>query len=425
MNGSISVIPDDNRWLKKFLPIWIAQIFSLLGSGLVQFAFVWWLTQKTGSAAILATATFVALLPEVLLAPFSGALVDRWNRRLVMILSDGFVALVTLVLVVLFATDKIEVWHIYVALGFRSLGGIFQWPAMQASTSMMVPEKHLARVAGINQAIRGSLNIICAPLGALLMSLLAFYQVVAVDVLTAFIAVTLLFFIYIPQPKRSDASELITPKRLAVDIAEGFKYMKIHKGLLYITLLAAFLNFLLAPSGTLLPLLVTQHFGKGVWELSLFESIFGIGAVTGGLVLGAWGGLKSKALTSLIGVVGIGLGVLIVGIAPASVYLIGLIGFAVCGLMNPIANGPLIAILQTSVPHEMQGRVLGLTNSICTAMMPLSMIVVAPVAELLGLQVWFWVGGALTMIIGFMAMFSQEIMNLDKLKISQAIEVAE
>lgn len=415
MENTQAALNSDKSWLRKFLPIWVAEIFSLLGSSLVQFAFIWWLTQKTGSAAVLATATFIALVPEVLLAPFSGALVDRLNRRMVMIVSDGFVALVTLTLVFLFAMDKIQIWHIYVALGFRALGGIFQWPAMQASTSLMVPEKHLSRVAGINQAIRGTLNIISAPLGALLMSLLAFYQVVAVDVITAAIAITFLFFIKIPQPKRSDAGELITPKRLFRDIGEGFVYMKKYKGLLYLTLLAAFLNFLLAPSGTLMPLLVTQHFGKGVWELSLFESIFGIGAVAGGLLLGAWGGFKSKMLTSLSGVIGIGLGVLIVGISPASIYLIGLIGFAICGFSGPIANGPLTAIMQTCVPPEMQGRVMGLTNSICVAMMPLSMIVVVPVAELLGITVWFWAGGVLTMLIGFAATFNADIMNLDKI----------
>lgn len=425
MENTQAVLIDEKNWLKKFIPIWSAEIVSLLGSSLVQFAFIWWLTQKTGSAAVLATATFVALVPEVLLAPFSGALVDRLNRRMVMIVSDGFVALVTLGLVVLFATGKIQIWHIYVALGLRSLGGIFQWPAMQASTSLMVPEKHLARIAGINQAIRGTLNIVSAPLGALLMSLLAFYQVVAVDVVTAIVAVTLLFFIKVPQPKRSDAGEMITPRRLVKDIGEGFGYMKLHKGLLYLTLLAAFLNFLLAPSGTLMPLLVTQHFGKGIWELSLLESIFGIGAVAGGLLLGAWGGFKNKMFTSLTGVIGIGLGVLIVGISPASIYVIGLVGFTICGFSGPIANGPLTAIMQTSVPPEMQGRVMGLTNSICMAMMPISMIVVVPVAELLGVTAWFWIGGLLTMLIGFAAMFNSDIMNLDKVKITHSAEAAD
>lgn len=117
----------DSNWKRRFIPIWGAQIFSLLGSGLVQFALVWYITQQTGSAVMLTTATFVSLIPEVLLAPFAGALVDRLNRRIVMIVADGMIALTTLALVLLFALGQIQVWHIFVVLFLRSLGGIFHW----------------------------------------------------------------------------------------------------------------------------------------------------------------------------------------------------------------------------------------------------------------------------------------------------------
>lgn len=146
----------DANWKQKFIPIWGAQIFSLLGSGLVQFALVWYITQQTGSAAMLAAATFVGLLPDVLLSPFAGALVDRLNRRVVMIIADGAIALTTLGLVLLFAFDRIEIWHIFVVLFLRSLGGTFHWPAMQASTALMVPDQHLSRFAGLNQALGGA-----------------------------------------------------------------------------------------------------------------------------------------------------------------------------------------------------------------------------------------------------------------------------
>ncbi|MRR29190.1 MFS transporter [bacterium] len=401
------------NWMKKFIPIWSAQLFSLLGSGLVQFALIWWITQQTGSAAYLAMATMVAVLPEVLLSPFAGALVDRLNRRYVMIAADALIALFTLTLAVLFALDLVQVWHIFVVMFLRALGSVFHWPAMQASTSLMVPEKHLARVAGLNQALRGSLNIVAPPLGALLMSVLKFYQVISVDVITAIIAITPLLFIRIPQPVRVDAGVVLTPKVLLKDVVEGFKYMKNWKGLLYLTFLAAMLNFLLAPAGTLSPLMVTQHFKAGVWELSMIESSMGIGVVIGGLVLGVWGGFKSKIITSLSGVIGIGLGVLVFGIAPANAFWMGVVGMVLLGFMNPIANGPLQAIMQSKVAPEMQGRVMGTTGALCSAMMPLSMVVVAPVAEFLGLRVWYWVGGGLTILIGLAALFIPSIMALD------------
>jgi DHA3 family macrolide efflux protein-like MFS transporter len=158
------MMAQDNRvqgdWKKTFFLIWTGQSFSIIGSMLVQFALVWWMTQKTGSAAVLATATIVSIIPQILLGPFAGALVDRWNRKLVMICADGLTALTTLALVVLFWSGHIQIWHLYVAQFIRALGGAFQWPAMSASTSLLVPDKHLARVAGINQALFGALNII-------------------------------------------------------------------------------------------------------------------------------------------------------------------------------------------------------------------------------------------------------------------------
>jgi DHA3 family macrolide efflux protein-like MFS transporter len=314
---------------------------------------------------------------------------------------------------VLFALDLAETWHVFVVMFFRSVGGTFHWPAMQASTSLMVPEKHFSRVAGINQALRGSLAIIAPPLGALLMTLLPLYQVIGVDVITAVIAVTPLLFIRIPQPVRADAGEMITPKALWQDIAEGVRYMRTWKGLLYLTLIAALLNFLLAPSGTLSPLMVTQHFKGGVWELSILDSVMGVGIVIGGVLLGIWGGFKSKILTSLSGVIGLGFGVFLFGVTPGNMFWLAVSAMALLGFMSPMANGPLHAILQSRVPAEMQGRVMGATNSICMAMMPLSMLVAAPVAELLGLRVWYWVGGALVMLIGFAAMFVPAIRALE------------
>lgn len=406
----------EKKWIQKFFPIWGAQIFSLLGSGLVQFALVWYITQKTGSAAMLAMATLAALLPEVLLAPFAGALVDRFNRRYVMIIADAVIAVLTLGLAVLFAFDLIQVWHIFVVMFLRSVGGIFHWPAMQASTALMVPDQHLSRIAGLNQALRGGMNIIAPPLGALLMSLLQFYQVISVDIVTAIIAITPLLFIRIPQPVRTDQVEIITPKTVFRDVKEGYKYIRNWRGMFLLALLAALLNFMLAPASTLMPLMVTQHFQKGVWELSLLESAMGIGVVVGGLTLGIWGGFKNKMITSLMGVVGIGLGVFLFGIAPSHSFWLAYVGIGISGVMNPIANGPLMAIMQSKIAPEMQGRVMGLTNSLCAMMMPLALLISAPVAEFISLRLWYWLGGVLTMLIACGLFFIPEIMNLDKEK---------
>ncbi len=152
---------DFARWRSVFIAIWTGRAFSLFGSQLVQFALVWWLTQTTGSATVLAGATLVALLPQILVAPIAGALVDRWNRRWVMVFADGGIALATLGLALLFAFGIARVWHVYLALLVRSMGGAFHWPAMQAATAMMVPDRHLARIGGLNQSLFGLASIVC------------------------------------------------------------------------------------------------------------------------------------------------------------------------------------------------------------------------------------------------------------------------
>ncbi len=287
--------PEKRAWKVKFFSIWVGQLFSLLGSSLVQFALVWYLTKTTGSAAVLAGATIAAILPEIFLGPFVGALVDRWNRRLIMIVADGMIALCTAALVVLFYLNAVEIWQIYLLLFLRSLGGAFHWPAMQASTSLMVPEEHLARVAGINSAFRGIIAIIAPPLGALLMDLLPMYSVLAVDILTAFLAILPLLFISVPQPKGTTTTPLTSPRQLWREVLEGVKFLRGWPGAMSLVFIATFINFLLAPSDTLMPLLVKNHFNGGAWELSFLASAMGVGFVVGGLALGIWGGFKRRS----------------------------------------------------------------------------------------------------------------------------------
>ncbi|MBC7256661.1 MAG: MFS transporter, partial [Chloroflexi bacterium] len=180
------------RWKRNFAAIWLGQQISLLGSTVAGFALVWWLTQRTGSATILATASLVAILPEVLLGPIAGAYVDRWNRRLVMIVADGAIALVSLWLAFLFWSGRMQVWHVYVIMVARSLGGCFHWPASMASTRLLVPEEHLARVQGLNQTVQGALKVAGPPMGALLLAWLPLHGIMFIDVGTAALAIMLL-----------------------------------------------------------------------------------------------------------------------------------------------------------------------------------------------------------------------------------------
>ena len=265
------------RWKPRFFSIWVGQAFSLLGSMLVQFALVWWLTQETGSATVLATATLVAVLPAIFLGPVAGTLVDRWNRRFVMIAADLLIALTTLALILLYRAGGLEVWQVYVGMAFRSLMGAFHWPAMQASTSLMVPEERLTRVAGYNQTLHGVMNIISPPLGALFMAVMPLDRVLMVDIVTAIIAITPLLIYTVPQPAPRETVEATGATSMWVEMRAGWRYAVAWRGLLAVMLVAMIINFVSVPAFSLMPILVTQHFEGARCNLAGWSPPGGLG----------------------------------------------------------------------------------------------------------------------------------------------------
>lgn len=405
--------PATQNWAKKYYTIFAGQAVSLFGSGLVQFALVWYLTQKTGSATVLAVATLVAMLPQVVLSPIVGALVDRWNRRMIMILADAVIALSTVVLALLFFLGIVQIWHIYLIMFLRAVGDIFHFSAMGASTALLVPSDQLQRVSGINQSLRAGINIVAPPSGALLLSILPMQGVLFIDVSTALIGILPLLFLSIPQPVREMNAEGKHKTSVLQDMKEGFAYIASWPGLMAVTGLALLVNFLLTPTGSLMPLLITKHFGLGALQFGLMDSIWAFGMVSGGILLSIWGGFKKKILTAMSAVTGIGLGILIVGLAPANTFWLAMLGVTLSGLMNPLANGPLGAIMQANVKPEMQGRVMGVVISVSTLMTPLSLAIAGPVSDVIGIRTWYWVSGLLCLMMGIASFFTPIIMNVE------------
>lgn len=403
------------RWAPAFFTIWTGQAFSLLGSQLVQFALVWWLTKSTGSATVLASASMAGLLPQVFLGPLAGALVDRWNRRLTMALADALIALVSLALALLFWAGRAQVWHIYVIMFVRSAAGAFHWPAMQASTSLMVPNQHLSRVQGINQMLNGGLNILSAPLGALLLDLMPIHGILGIDIATALLAVLPLLFIAVPQPapRLSQIGEPASRPSVLGDLRAGLRYVGTWPGLMLILLMATLINLLLNPGFALLPLLITRHFGGGALQLAWMESTWGIGVIAGGLLLGIWGGFRRRVFTSMMGLMGIGLGCLTIGLLPPQGFLVAIAAMLITGIANPLTNGPLFAVIQAVVAPEIQGRVFMLIVSAASAATPLGLAIAGPLADAMGVQTWFIVGGIFTIIMGLAGFFTPAIANLE------------
>lgn len=411
MKNPASQQPEN--WAVRFFTIFTGQAFSLFGSALVQFALIWHLTQKTGSATVLATASLFGMLPQVLLGPIAGTIVDRGNRRMIMIVSDSVIALSTLLLAYLFWSGAAEVWHVYLVLTVRAAGGAFHYPAMSASTSLMVPKEHLARVAGANQTLQGLISIIAPPVGALLVAVLATHNILMIDVLTAVLGITPLLFFSIPQPERGETHPDAPQAAFLQDLKAGFKYMASWPGLLMLGLMATVLNFLLAPTSALTPLLVTKYFGKGALELASLDSFFGIGMIAGGITLGVWGGFKRKIVTSLSGIVLFSFAILAIAAAPADKFWVMVVAMSVIGFMMPMANGPIHALFQSVVEPGMQGRVLSLVNSVAQAMMPLGFLIAGPVTDATSYQTWFWVAGILNLLIGLGGFLVPALINIE------------
>ena len=404
---------SSERPMGPFMVVFGGQAFSLFGSRLVQFALVWWITETTGLASTLAFASIVAMLPQVLLGPFAGALVDRWNRKTVMMVSDSFIALVVVALAFLYGTGAIRLWHVYLAMFTRSLGGAFQWPAMQATTTMMVDRGSLSRLAGINQSLQGLAAIVAPPLGAFLMQVMPIQTILLIDVATAVLAVGPLFFIKVPQPIR-ELTEMLGLKTVLMDMREGAMFVWRWRGLRIIMGMSMVMNFLMNPAFSLLPLVVTNHFNGGAVELGWLQSANGVGMIAGGLLLGAWGGFRKRIVTAMTSIIISGVFIEAFSFMPPELFLVAVGCVFVFAVFNTIANGTFFSSMQAVIPPEMQGRVFTILMSLSGGMTPIGLAFAGPVSDSLGLFIWFRIGGVVVALIGAAAFFIPAVMNLEE-----------
>jgi len=397
------------NWKRDFLTIWGGQSFSLVGSALVQFALVWWLTVETGSATVLALGTLMGVLPQILIAPWAGAYVDRWNRRRTMIAADSVISLMALLLLLAFMAGTAQVWMVLLAMFGRAAVSGFHWPAMQAATSLMVPERHLGRIGGLNQAMFGLSNIIAAPAGAVMIAFFPMWAVLSVDIMTAVIAIVPLLFIHIPEPERDGQRK----PSLVNEMKEGLAFLKSWRGALSIIVLFMIANLLLSPAFSLLPLLVIDHFQGGAAEYAGMEALAGIGMLVGGVLLGVWGGGKRKIVTMLSFTMVLSLAIAALGIVPADLLLLAYGLSAAVGLSISLLNGSMMAMMQASVPFAMQGRVFALISAGATAMMPAGLLMAGPLADAFGVRIWFLIAGIPMIFLTMAITASRSVMHIE------------
>lgn len=403
-------VQTGERWKLRFFTIWIGQALSLTGSALTQFLLLWWIADTTGSAAALATAGMMALLPQALLAPLGGVIADRFSRRTIMIGADGVSALSMVLLIALMVSGNVQLWHVYVLMFVRSSMQAFQQPAAAASTAMLVSPDWLPRAAGMNQALVGVMTIASAPLGALALAFLPLHSALLIDVVTALLGIAPLFVFTIPQLR----PESSISNSMWADLKAGGTYVVRRRGLLMLYLVVGLVVLTIMPTFSLTPLLVKEWFRGGVNQVAFMEALAGIGIILGGVLIGLWPGPRRRIVTVLVSfAVSCGT-VALTALAPRDMLLLATFWWFVSGVTFATGNAPMMAILQSTVPNTMQGRVLSLLNAVTGLAGPIGLAIAGPLGEALGVRAVFIIGGALSALICLLGLLSPALMRIEE-----------
>ena len=400
----------NNKWKRTFAVIWSGQFFSILTSSLVNFAIIIWLSLQTSSAEILAWAAISAMLPQTLIGPFTGALIDRWNRKLIMMLADTFIALCTLLLAVLFWLNIAELWHIFVLLGLRSIGSAFHMPAMQASVPLIAPNDQLTRVAGINQIIASVSQIAGPALGAMMITIWDIEYVLIFDVVGALIAVISLFFVKIPNPEKSTDIQ----RGIFKEIKDGAMVILRNKGLSLIFLYSIIIVFFMVPISVLFPLMTLDYFNGTEFQAGIIEAVWSVGALVGGAIMG----IKVYKINR-VGLINcmylvMGTTFLLSGLlSPAGLVWFGILT-AIAGVSGAVYNSAFTGLIQTKIDASVLGRVFSMYFTVALIPAMLGLIGIGYIADTIGLNTSFFLSGVITIIIGIIAFFTKPAMEIDK-----------
>jgi len=364
------------KGMRTFFVIWSGQLVSTIGSGLTGFALGVWIYQETGSVTLFALNMLAFAIPNLLVSPIAGVVVDRYDRRWVMILSDTGAGLATLSIAILYLTGNLQVWNIILATAVNSAFSTFQWPAYSAVTTLLVPKAQLGRAGGMVQIGEAISQLFAPAVAGVLFVTSGLGGVIAIDFATYLFAVLTLLIVRLPSPERSEAGEE-GKGTIWQEAIYGWTYISARAGLLGLLLVFAAFNFV---SGLIFPLIMPMILDMtSVDMLGYLVSIVGLGMLVGTLVMSAWGGPKRR----IHGVLGFlmlsGFFTSLLGISPLLPFLAAA-GF---GLMFtlPIINGSSQAILQSKVAPDVQGRVFSVRRMIAMSMTPLAYIVAGPLAD--------------------------------------------
>ena len=291
------------RWLAIIATIWGGQAASMITSYAAGYAVVWYITETTGSAIMLAAAAICAYLPQGLLSPFGGVIADKHNRKTVMIVADLSVGIVSLGLGIVILFGQVSFPLLMILVIVRSIGQAFHGPAMMAAMPLLVPEKHLLRINTLDQLLMSVASIGAPAFGIFLYTTIGFHSVMFLDFAGALVAVAGLALAKIP----TVADETAENQHVLANLRDGWKALSATRGLVILIAGITIGMMAFAPLGAIFPLMTYDHFGGDGYMASVVEAAFGVGMIAGSIVLMAWGG--GKRLAGLIAVASLIVGV--------------------------------------------------------------------------------------------------------------------
>ncbi|HDM9239274.1 TPA: macrolide efflux MFS transporter Mef(A) [Listeria innocua] len=399
-----------NNWKLKFFTIWAGQAVSLITSAILQMAIIFYLTEKTGSAMVLSMASLVGFLPYAVFGPAIGVLVDRYDRKKIMIGADLIIAAAGAALAIIALYMELPIWMVMVVLFIRSIGTAFHSPALNAVTPLLVPEDQLTKCAGYSQSLQSISYILSPAFAALLYSVWELNAIIAIDVLGAVIASLTVAFVNIP--KLNVDQQSLKPDFIK-EMKEGIVVLRQNKGLFDLLLLGTLYTFVYMPINALYPLISMEYFNGTPMHISITEIAFASGMLAGGLILGRLGSYEKRVLLITGSFFMMGASLAIAGLLPPSDFIIFVVCCAIMGLSVPFYSGVQTALFQEKIKPEYLGRVFSLTGSIMSLAMPLGLILSGFFSDRIGVNYWFLMSGILIIGIAIVCPMMTEIRKLD------------
>jgi MFS transporter, DHA3 family, macrolide efflux protein len=362
-----------------FLIILVGQLFSVLASSMSHFALTIWMYQQTESAFALGMMQVFFITPFLIISPFAGVMVDRYNRKAMMMVSDLAAAIATGGIFVLYALGMLEFWHLYVAAVLNGIGNTFQWPAYSAAISTMIPKEQLGRANGLMSLMEAGPGVVAPLLAGMLLPLIGLVGILAIDILTFFFAIGTLLFVHIPQPRKTEEGQQKTGN-IWSEAAYGFTYIFARPSLLGLQLIFFFGNLFSGIGFTLLAPMILARTDSNSLIFGSVQSAGAIGAVAGGVLMSIWGGFKRRVHGVLLGWILFSLsGMLFLGIGQGlAVWIPAMVIMSLCG---PLINASNQAIWQSKVAPDLQGRVFSARRLIAWFAQPVSPIIAGTLAD--------------------------------------------